>query len=643
MWSNDETTPTISGLAAGTYTVTVTDGKLCTATGTVTITEPAAALGMSISSQEDVACFGEATGSVSVTGTGGTPPYRYSWNTGATTASVSNLTSGIYTVTITDDNDCEVTGEVTISQPSSTLIATIDNQTNVECFGETTGSATANATGGTPPYDYLWSTDATTATASDLAAGAYTVTVTDANGCSEVLNVTITEPIDGPSVVMSDPASICIGESASISALASGGSPGYTYSWDNGLTDATTYEVSPTETTTYTVTVLDANGCSITGSVTVTVKPNPVAFFSAPTGSICEGDPVFFEAEPKDEDATYTWSFGTGASIATETGYGPHEVRYTTDLGLASVTVELTVEKDGCISTSTKSIKVRTSAIEQIEDAVAVNPSCEGGDGQIILTADDPAGSCLEFSLDNLTWQTERVFTGLGVGTYDIYARYCEEECIQVLSQEVTLEVPDQPIVTIENVTNVLCTGEFTGSATAVVTGGQEPYTYLWSNDETTPTISGLAAGTYTVTVTDGKLCTATATVTITEPAAAMTLTPQSDEICPGEIAEIGVVVTGGTPPYNYVWSNDLGEEATATPSPTAPTNYEVTVTDAALCTAIVQVEVAMEPLPVAIFNAPAENICEGQEISFRPASPQPGVTYTWNFGEGATPSTDWF
>src|SRR5205814_1196592 len=174
-----------SNLGAGSYTITVKDANGCTTTQPVTITQPTSALGSSISSQTNVACFGGSTGSVTVAGSGGTSPYTFSndgVNFGAS-GTFSNLAAGSYTITVKDANGCTTTQPVTITQPTAALGSSISSQTNVACFGGSTGSVTVAGSGGTSPYTF--SKDGVnfgaSGTFSNLAAGSYTITVKDAN------------------------------------------------------------------------------------------------------------------------------------------------------------------------------------------------------------------------------------------------------------------------------------------------------------------------------------------------------------------------------------------------------------------------------------------------------------------------------
>ncbi|WP_167330311.1 VWA domain-containing protein, partial [Flavobacterium denitrificans] len=197
--NNDEvgTTPTVSNLPAGTYTVTVTD-SCSSKTDTVTIGQPSNALVAAIDSKTDVNCKGDATGAATASANGGTAGYSYSWNTVPvqTGATASNLVAGTYIVTVTDSKGCTDTETVIIDEPANALTAAIDSHVDVSCKGDATGSATASATGGTAGYSYSWNTVPvqTGATASNLAAGTYIVTVTDSKGCTDTETVIIDEP-----------------------------------------------------------------------------------------------------------------------------------------------------------------------------------------------------------------------------------------------------------------------------------------------------------------------------------------------------------------------------------------------------------------------------------------------------------------
>src|SRR5690606_5478207 len=183
---------TATGLTAGTYTVTVTDGAARTVTETVTIDEPDTLVSNIVIT--DISCNGLGNGSITLAPTGGVAPYTYLWNNADTSSSLTGLAAGTYSVTITDANGCTVTENATITDPA-VLTLSSSSYTDVTWYGGNDGSATVSVTGGTAPYNYLWSNGATTATATGLIAGNYVVTVTDANGCTVSESFTIIQPI----------------------------------------------------------------------------------------------------------------------------------------------------------------------------------------------------------------------------------------------------------------------------------------------------------------------------------------------------------------------------------------------------------------------------------------------------------------
>ncbi|MCK7460590.1 MAG: hypothetical protein MZU84_00090 [Sphingobacterium sp.] len=288
-----QTTQTATGLVAGTYIVTVTDANSCIKTASVTITEPS--LLVIATAKTDVACFGNATGSITATPSGGTGPYIYSWDTAPvqTTATISGLIAGTYTVTVTDANNCTKTASVTISEPASALSIST-SQTNVICFGGSTGTATVTPSGGTAPYTYSWDTTPvqTTSTAAGLAAGTYNITVTDANSCTATTFVVITQPATGMSGSISSQTNVlCFGNiTGSVTVLGAGGTPSYEYSLDGGA-----YQVSGTFNTliagSYIVTVGDATmTCTFDVPVTITEPLADLTVGTSQVNVLCNGN-----------------------------------------------------------------------------------------------------------------------------------------------------------------------------------------------------------------------------------------------------------------------------------------------------------------------------------------------------------------
>jgi gliding motility-associated-like protein len=261
---------TFGSLAAGTYTITISDAVSSTFDVIVTIYQPASSVGGSIISQTDVLCFGSNTGSVTVGGSGGVSPYQYKLGTGSYQAlgSFGNLLAGSYTVTVQDVNLCTFDVSVTISQPPTVLSGSITSQTNVSCFGSTDGSITVTGSDGISPYMYSLNggTFQVSGTFNNLAGTTYTITVQDANLCTADVQATIVEPATISIVGTAVNASCPDVSDGSITLTITGGTQPYSVIWSDNILTQDRQDISGG---TYSVVVMDKNGCN--GSLDVVV------------------------------------------------------------------------------------------------------------------------------------------------------------------------------------------------------------------------------------------------------------------------------------------------------------------------------------------------------------------------------------
>jgi gliding motility-associated-like protein len=279
-WSNGQTTAIATNLAAGTYTVQVTDGNGCILNGSITLSNPAL-LEQALSAQtypsgSNVSCFGYNDGNIDLTITGGIQPYTYLWSNGSSTEDQMDLNAGTYSVTATDLNGCEVIASLVLTEPEgmthSLNASTYQSGSNISCNGESDGSADLTISGGTPPYAFLWSCGSTNEDLTGVTAGIYTVTVSEMNGCTVTASIVLTEPdalsISGATL---DPA--CHGfMNGSIDATITGGSTPYVYAWSEGQTCE---DVTDLEAGTYTLMLTDENGCQKSHDFILT-EPNPL-------------------------------------------------------------------------------------------------------------------------------------------------------------------------------------------------------------------------------------------------------------------------------------------------------------------------------------------------------------------------------
>jgi hypothetical protein len=259
-WSNGATTSSLSNVAAGTYTVTVTDAHGCTAMTQATVTPPGplAVTGTST----NLLCRGVSTGTITISPSGGETPYTYLWNGGSTLQNRTGLAAGTYTVTVKDANNCTKTKTFSITQPATNLIVNT-TQTNVRCYGLSSGVAGVAPSGGTAPYTYSWNTIPvkTTASISSLTAGAYTCSITDAIGCVKSVVITITQPTDITVFQTQTNVSFPGGNDGTATVSVTGGTPGYTYSW-NTVPVKTTASVTGLTAGTYKCTITDTKSCN---------------------------------------------------------------------------------------------------------------------------------------------------------------------------------------------------------------------------------------------------------------------------------------------------------------------------------------------------------------------------------------------
>src|SRR5438093_968120 len=373
---------TFSNLAAGPYTVTVKDSNGCTTTQPVTITQPASALGSSISAQTNVACFGGSTGSVTVAGSGGTSPYSYAIDglTFGNSGTFSSLAAGSYTVTVKDSKGCTTTQPVTITQPASALGSSISSQTNVACFGGSTGSVTVAGSGGTSPYSYAIDgvTFGVSGTFNNLAAGSYTVTVKDANGCTTTQPVTIAQPASAltASALATNPS--CSSGTGSITVTASGGTGTLSYSKD-GTNFQSSNVFSVLAGGSYTITVKDANGCTTTTGATVTVPP-AVTTSSTEKNPLCSGQlgsmtVTFSGGTPGYQCSLDNGSFTSCGSPATFN-----------NLSAGSHTVSVR-DSQGCLGPNqTKTVTVPTAVNASVMTTPVSSPGATDGSIKITVT-----------------------------------------------------------------------------------------------------------------------------------------------------------------------------------------------------------------------------------------------------------------
>ena len=262
-WGNGITTQNRTGLAAGTYTVTITDIAGQIATQIVTVSQPVAI--STTSSVTDVTCFNTATGAIQLNVTGGTGMYTFLWNDGSSTQNLAGLSAGIYSATITDAEGCNAETTTIVTQPIALVASTI--LSNIDCLGSSSGSIELVIVGGTAPYSVLWNNGASAQTLANITAGTYSATISDAYGCSLIVSQSLTQPTTALALTVTATPSTSANDGTA-SAMGFGGTAPYTFSWSNGGTSS---QLGNLMAGAYTVTITDAKGCTATADVLIDV------------------------------------------------------------------------------------------------------------------------------------------------------------------------------------------------------------------------------------------------------------------------------------------------------------------------------------------------------------------------------------
>ncbi|MBX2870805.1 MAG: T9SS type A sorting domain-containing protein [Saprospiraceae bacterium] len=604
-----------SDLAAGTYEVTVQDDNGCSVVvSTIVVNEPEV-LTATVEVVSDATCL-EPTGELNALPVGGTPPYSYVWdgNNGLTNQNLTNAAAGPHTVVITDANGCTTSASASITA-FNPISLELDSSVDEAC-DQANGSITVTVVDGTAPFSFTWSNGAPDSpTATGLAAGTYTVDVIDANGCEDQLLVTIDE-IDPPSLVIDDTQnSLCTDGNGSITVEAIGGTAPFEYSIDGGALQA-----SPTfddlDAGTYTFTVVDALACEATVSGSIDLELPPSVTLNT-LDAACGQDDGEIQAVVSGGNPgySYAWS-GSGQTGAEITGLAP-----------GSYTVTVT-DQNGCEvieSATIGEIAPPTITVESTSDA-----TCGDSNGEATVSA---SGGTPPY---DYAWSVPNPNTAsvsnLPEGTH--FVTVTDDRGCQTIEEIVINNIPGPASLGFD-VTNSIC-AQGNGSITVSVNGGTAPFDYNWSNNNpNSATASGLSSGTYSVTVTDANGCTIVdqATVDFIEsPTIAVEDTQNS--LCEDGNGSITVTASGGTPPYNYNWSDGIGA-AGATVSNLDVGTYSITVTDANNCTDVTSATINLEPAPIGFVDTFDDSDCGADngfiEIAIVGGTGTAPISYSWS------------
>ncbi|MFZ4547178.1 MAG: hypothetical protein ACOYN4_07080 [Bacteroidales bacterium] len=625
-----------------------------------------------------VSCFGGNTGSVNVSVSVGQTAYSYAWSTNPiqTVALATGLTTGTYSVTVTDGNGCKATSSALVTQPNAALTANAGVISHVNCYGNNNGSVNVSVSGGQTAYSYTWSTNPaqTAALATGLTTGTYSVTVTDGNGCSATSSATINQP-NALTALASVVANVSIyeGSDGSVTVSSGGGTTPYSYKWSTNP-EQTTQAATGLTVGTYWVTVTDANSCTATSSIAIT-QPTPPSTqvttvlvtnvgstqaeinwtqgdgdgravfmihgttgLAPPTNNVSyDPNPIFGSTDSEiDGTGWYCVYEGTGTNV-TVTGLLPlTEYRvHICEYKLGSKTYNTSGSDGNPANFTTHGTLLATITVGE-------NVSCNGlSDGTATVSASG-GNPTYTYSWSTVPAQTVQTATRLLAGTYTVTVT---DGVSATITSSIEVTQPDMLVATASVSKAITCHQGSDGEVTVSVSGGTTLYSYAWSTVpvQSAATATGLSTGTYSVTVTDANGCTATASTSITQPVQWSPVLNGSTTVCQNSTGNVYTTESGMT---DYTWLVSAGGTITSGGTPTDPTvtitwltavpqtvsvNYKTFTGCVAVAPKVKNVLVNVAPTPIL---TGAANVTQSQVVTFETVY-TPGNSYTWNASHG--------
>ncbi|MEO1263156.1 MAG: M43 family zinc metalloprotease [Bacteroidota bacterium] len=640
-WSNGMSTAIIADASPGTYTVTITDFNGCQAIASVEVPEPIA-LTATVTSTP-VTAANSNDGTATVVPTGGTQDYSFLWNTGATTALITGLAPGQYSVTVTDANNCSTTESVIIQSIDCSDFQTTISWENLTCFSANDGTATVTVSGETPPVTYNWNNGETGPMIENLTAGTYSVTVMDGDGCSAELSALVQAPTELTVSLTSMNESAPGASDGSATASPAGGTPfgggDYQYSWSNGGTTASISGLSPG---TYTVTITDANGCTVSGSVTVASTNCQLSILMESSNASCpngaDGTASVTEVSTGTAPFSFMWSNGETGQMIENLLPGDYYVTVTDMVGCSAqgwvpiigmdtevptlvffdeITLQIEDETvtfdpssadngsaDNCSMLNFETAQTEFDCSNVGSQTVTITVSDESGNsanGFVTLIIEDavaPEINCpdditvidcgevdyiLPTAVDNCDMPSLSLVSGFESGSiFPNGTTTVEWEAVDLSNNSSTCSfevfVDYNFQLTDAILTNPTCADAMDGSIDLFLEGGLEPYQSMWSHGGG-PT--NLSAGVYSVTITDSNGCTLHETYELQEPPG---LEIELIEIVPAmggvSTGSIQITINGGDPPITVDWYENGILLPDFDPFLAPPGTYTVSVSD---------------------------------------------------------------
>jgi len=651
---------TITGLSAGTYSITVRNQNNCESqtTTNIIIDEPNAILIEEVSnSRQDVTVNGGADGAIFIAVTGGITPYTFNWSgpSGFTSTqqNPTGLSTGTYSLTVTDANNCPQNfGPIFINEPGPLGIVSVTS-TQVTCRGAATGSITA-VVNGTPPLQFVWTKDGDAsftapnqASITGLTAGTYTLSLTDASGDpAETSSVEINEPLEFLGATATVTATSCASlNDGEINISTTGGKAPYRYSLNGSATqNSTTF--SGLTAGVYTVTVFDANNCEF---VIDTIPVNSAIAIAITT------DVVLNVTESGQSDGAISTSISGGALPYNFSWSGPNGFTATTkDITNLAEGIHILTVTDANNCSSSQEFNITEPSELTVTATQSLFLDCNGDDyAEIVATVTGgiPNYSYQWFQIEdgsnNQLNETSNILANLSVGSY--FVMVTDANNVSKTSNTVSVTEPDSLNISVLTKVDVLCSEETTGSIQIAVSGGTSPYTFYWNGDLSTPNLSNLAAGDYFLEVIDANGCSDDLVVTVaspTDPLRIQDATVINASDYQATDGSLSIAVAGGVPDYSFEWrrvSDNTVISNQSGISNLAAGFYEVFITDANTCAISKTYEITQpDIIEETITNPTCAGLADGS-ISLLVNRGNGNFTYSWSTGATTNAITNLF
>ena len=611
LWSNLSLDSVLNTSQSGTYTVSITDQNGCQTSDSVAVIVTNSLAILANSTMPN--CSNTQTGSIDLTVNNGTAPFQFLWSNNATTEDLSNTSAGTYSVLTTDANGCTATITETLSDPSAIVLDL--QKTDPKCAGANSGALDLSASGGTGTLLFSWSNNSNLEDLNNLSSGVYSLLTTDANGCSATISETLSDP---PALVLdlqkTDPK--CAGEaSGAIDLSASGGTGALQFLWSN---NSSLEDLKNLSSGVYSVLTTDVNGCTATILETLNDPPALILGLQK-TDPKCAGEAsgaIDLSASGGTGALQFLWSNNSNLEDLNNLSSGVYSV--------------LATDANGCTAMLSETLSEPPALVLGLQKT---EPKCAGeASGKLDLTAAGGTGTLL------FSWSNNSNFEDLNNLSSGVYSVLTTDAngCTATISETLT----DPPAMVLDfQKTDLNCPGDL-GTIDLTAAGGLSPYTFQWSNGETTEDINILQPGTYTATVKDANGCTFFESTLVSTLGAVPILNLTTDTLTCQKTSGV-ISATSDLPNTSFLWTGAGGFSAQIS-SPTISTNgtYSVLATDPlGGCSTVASVFVSLDTTAPTIllashyFKIPCDQ--NSSSISAAGSSSGPDFSIQWTATSG--------